>query len=79
MNYLFLCTGNRFRSLLAEGFAQKLHPELDVESKVTNSNGPLYGEIKELMREYNLTDIVMNPEQIDRESVSSAEKNCLHD
>jgi protein-tyrosine-phosphatase len=73
MRVLFVCKGNRFRSMIAEAFAKR--EGLDADSAGTEATGPIFDEVKQMVQEYDLEDYVdYNPEQVSQEKVDSADR-----
>ncbi len=61
MRLLFVCTGNSFRSPVAEALARRFKPELDVESAGTNPASSVAGNARELLEERD-ADNFLKPE-----------------
>lgn len=73
MRVLFICKGNRFRSMIAEAFAKR--EGLDADSAGTEATGPIFDEVEQMVQEYDLEDYVdYNPEQVSQEKVDSADR-----
>jgi protein-tyrosine-phosphatase len=73
--YLFVCTGNRFRSMLAEALAQKRYQDKKFESSGTEATGPIYEPVKDLIEENNLEKFVTyNPEQVSEDQIQKADR-----
>lgn len=74
MNLLYVCLGNRFRSLLAEAYTRKNH-DAEVRSRGTEATGPIHDEVKEILREEDLVEYSsMNPTQISQEDIEWADR-----
>ncbi|MFQ3308025.1 MAG: protein-tyrosine-phosphatase [Candidatus Nanohaloarchaea archaeon] len=73
MRVLFICEGNRFRSMIAEAFAKR--EGIEADSAGTEATGPIFDEVKQLVQEYDLEDYVdYNPEQVNKDKVDSADR-----
>lgn len=73
MKYLFICTGNRFRSMLAEALSRK--KGLDADSAGTEPADRVFEEVKQLASGNGLEEFVeYDPEKVDQNSVSEADK-----
>lgn len=73
MRVLFICEGNRFRSMIAEAFAKR--EGIEADSAGTEATGPIFDEVKQLIQEYDLEDYVeYNPEQVSQEKIDSADR-----
>lgn len=74
MNILYVCLGNRFRSLLAEAYTRKNH-DAEVRSRGTEATEPIHDEVKDILREEELTDYAsMNPTQITQNDIDWSDR-----
>jgi protein-tyrosine phosphatase len=70
MKILFVCSGNAYRSPVAEALLKKLKPDLKVESAGTNPMIPISNAAKEfLARENALTFLKHAPEEVNRKNL----------
>lgn len=74
MRVLFVCTGNCFRSPLAEALARKIKPGLEVESAGIAAENFIAENAKEFLKKENALEFVKpKPDQITREAVERAD------
>lgn len=75
MNILYVCLGNRFRSLLAEALSRKELENTDIRSRGTEATGPIHEEVKEILEEEGLTEYAsMEPTQVGQKDLEWADK-----
>lgn len=73
MTILFICTGDRFRSMLAEAEAKK--QGISAISAGTDASPHVYDSVRKLVRKNNLEEFVeYNPEQVTQEKIDQADK-----
>ncbi|MFB6245575.1 MAG: low molecular weight phosphatase family protein, partial [Candidatus Nanohaloarchaea archaeon] len=72
---LYVCTGNRFRSLFAEAYTRKNHSDgFDPVSAGTEAGKPIIEEVKKEMQRREVWSYSKeSPEQLTGEDVSSAD------
>jgi protein-tyrosine-phosphatase len=67
MNILFLCTGNAYRSPLAETLLKKLRPDLTVDSAGLHVAIPISKEVRDFLRKQDALDFLKAfPESIEQ-------------
>lgn len=72
MKVLFVCSGNAYRSPVAEALLKKLKPELKVDSAGTNPVIPISNVAKEfLARENALEHLKPTPEGLDEKNLGN--------
>ncbi|NIR86779.1 low molecular weight phosphatase family protein [Candidatus Bathyarchaeota archaeon] len=70
MKVLFVCTGNSFRSAVAEALLKKLRPDLKVESAGTQPAGKIASNAKRLLEEEDaLESLKESPEGIENKNL----------
>jgi len=70
MKILFICTGNSYRSPVAEALLKKIRGDLEVESAGTQSAGMIAPNAKKFLeRENALEKLKRRPEGIDQKNV----------
>lgn len=75
MQTAFVCTGNRFRSMLAEALAMKNYPDESFESFGTNATRPIFDSVKQVVRENGLEEYVRySPDQVSQESLEDKDR-----
>lgn len=74
MRILFICTGNSFRSPLAEALLRKYKPELEVESAGTNRARKIAGNGRALLeKEDALNHVKTEPDQVSDRALEEAD------
>lgn len=74
MKVLFVCTGNRFRSLGAEAFANAKKPEIEVFSRGTDPSQNILEQVKEELRLRGVEKTaVYKPEKIKENDIEQAD------
>ena len=75
MRVLFVCTGNSFRSPLAEALARKYVPEMEVESAGTHPAAGIAGNAKRFLEEDGARKFVKpGPERITQRAIEDADR-----
>lgn len=75
MRVLFICTGNSFRSPVAEALTRKHHPGLEVESAGTDATDHIAENAKQLLREENSLQYVKpSPDQVSQRAIDEADR-----
>lgn len=75
MNILYVCLGNRFRSLLAEAVTRKERTDKEVRSRGTEATGPIHDEVREILEENDLKEHAsMDPTQLSQDDIDWADK-----
>lgn len=75
MNILYVCLGNRFRSLLAEAVTRKERTDKEVRSRGTEATGPIHDEVREILEENDLEEHAsMDPTQLSQDDIDWADK-----
>lgn len=75
MKILFVCTGNSFRSPVAEALTKKYKPELDVSSAGTAPASQIAPNGKNLLEKENARKLVKNhPEPLSSELLQSTDR-----
>lgn len=70
MKILFICTGNAYRSPLAEALLKKLRPDLTVESAGLHVAIPIPKQVKDYLMEHNAADFLKSyPESIEEKEL----------
>ena len=70
MKILFICTGNSYRSPVAEALLKKVRGDLEVESAGTNSAGMIASNAKKFLEKENaLKNLKGAPEGIDQKNL----------
>ena len=65
MKILFVCTGNAYRSPLAEALLKKMRPDLEVDSAGLNVVIPIAGETRNYLKKLNAEQYLKNnPESL---------------
>jgi protein-tyrosine phosphatase len=71
MNVLFVCTGNAFRSPVAEALLKKYKPEIEVDSAGTNPSIPISNSAKNYLLNENAQRFMKkNPESLNKKNVN---------
>jgi len=71
MKVLFVCSGNAFRSPVAEALLKKLKPEIEADSAGTNPAIPIAGSARSyLMREEAEQYLKRSPESLEEKDLS---------
>lgn len=74
MRVLFVCTGNSFRSPLAEALARKYVPEMEVESAGTHPATQIAGNAKRFLEEDGALKFVKpGPERLTQRAIEDAD------
>lgn len=74
MRVLYVCTGNSFRSPVAEALTRRYRPNLDVESAGTDSTDHIAENAKELLEEQNAVQYVKpEPDQLTLRALNEAD------
>lgn len=75
MNLLYVCLGNRFRSLLAGAATRKELEDIEVRSRGTEATGPIHQEVKDILEEEGLMEYAsIDPTQITQEDIDWADR-----
>jgi protein-tyrosine-phosphatase len=70
MKILFVCTGNAYRSPLAEALLKKLRPDLDVDSAGLHVAIPIAREIRNYLKKVNAEQYLKSyPESLDEKNL----------
>jgi protein-tyrosine-phosphatase len=70
MKVLFVCTGNSFRSPVAEAILRKIRPDFTIDSAGTEPAGWIASNAKELLKRESAIDYVKNePEGFESKSI----------
>lgn len=70
---LYLCTGNRFRSLFAEAYTKTNYEEVAAFSRGTEASKNVLDEVKEEMQSRKLWSQASEPQQLENEDLENAE------
>lgn len=74
MRVLYVCTGNSFRSPVAEALTRRYRPDIEVESAGTNSTDHIAENAKELLEEQNAVQFVKpKPDQLSQRALEEAD------
>lgn len=74
MRVLYVCTGNSFRSPVAEALTRRFRPEMEVESAGTDSTDHIAENARELLEEQNAVQYVKpQPDQLSRRALEEAD------
>jgi len=74
MKILFVCTGNSYRSLVAEAFLKKIRGDLEVESAGTHPAGVIASNAKKFLEKENaLENLKGAPEGIDQKNLEECD------
>ncbi|MDZ7692777.1 MAG: hypothetical protein U5K69_16905 [Balneolaceae bacterium] len=74
MNVLYVCTGNSFRSPVAEALTRRYQPELEAKSAGTEAVNHIASNAKELLaREDCLKFVKPMPDQISQQAIDEAD------
>ena len=74
MKILFVCTGNSFRSPVAEALLKKLRKDIEVKSAGTEPAYRIASNAKELLKEENaLAYLKEKPEALNHETIAEAD------
>jgi protein-tyrosine-phosphatase len=72
---LYICTGNSFRSPLAEALTRRFHPELEVESAGTSAANKVADVTHEEAAEENAEKFLKpEPDQVSQRALEEADK-----
>ena len=72
---LFVCTGNSFRSPVAEALTKKYKPEIEVSSAGTHSATMIARNGQELLQKENAASFVKDhPESLEQNKIDNADK-----
>ncbi len=75
MKILYICTGNCFRSPVAEALTKKYRPEFETKSAGVNPADHIAQGAQDLLRDRGALDLVKEePDSISKETVDSAER-----
>lgn len=75
MRVLYICTGNSFRSPLAEALTRRFHPELEVESAGTSAANKVADVTHEEAAEENAEKFLKpEPDQVSQRALEEADK-----
>ncbi|MFB6100143.1 MAG: low molecular weight phosphatase family protein [Candidatus Nanohalobium sp.] len=75
MRLLYICTGNSFRSPVAEALTRKFHPEIEVESAGTDAVGRVAENAERMLEEDEARKYVKpSPDQVSQRAVDEADK-----
>jgi len=70
MKILFICSGNAYRSPLAEALLKKLRPDLEIDSAGLHVIIPISREVREYLAKQNATQYLKKtPQSIDRKKL----------
>jgi len=70
MKILFVCSGNAYRSPLAEALLKKLRPDLEIDSAGLHVIIPISREVREYLAKQNATQYLKKtPQSIDRKKL----------
>lgn len=74
MRVLFVCTGNSFRSPVAEALTRKYRPHMEVESAGINPANSIAGNARELLKKECASKYAKpKPEPVTKEAVEKAD------
>ncbi|MFB6190115.1 MAG: low molecular weight phosphatase family protein [Candidatus Nanohaloarchaea archaeon] len=74
MRVLYVCTGNSFRSPVAEALTRKFHPGMEVESAGTDPADSIAGNGKELLERENARKYVKpSPDPVSQRAIDKAD------
>ncbi|MFB6190917.1 MAG: hypothetical protein ABEJ64_00655 [Candidatus Nanohaloarchaea archaeon] len=74
MRVLYVCTGNSFRSPVAEALTRKYHPDMEVESAGTGATDHVAENARELLEEVDALQYVKpSPDQLSQRAVDEAD------
>lgn len=72
MKILFVCTGNAYRSPLAEALLKKLRPDFTVDSAGLQVAIPIAVQVKDYLSKLNAVDLLKTyPESLEKKSLKS--------
>lgn len=75
MRILYICTGNSFRSPVAEALTRKFHPDLEVESAGTQAVDHVAENAKRMLEHENALKYVKpSPDQVSQRAIDDADK-----
>jgi len=70
MKILFVCSGNAYRSPLAEAFLKKLRPDLEIDSAGLHVIIPISRQVREYLAKQNATQYLKRtPQSIDKKKL----------
>ncbi len=75
MRTLYICTGNSFRSPVAEALTRKYHPEFEVESAGTDPAREVAGNARKLLEQEDALKYVKpSPEPVSQRAINEADR-----